>query len=126
VSLAPDPAAVVDRLLSAIEAGDVETVRATYSPDATIWHNHDGVAQTVDENLRVLTWLVARTTTRTYEEIRRYPFDGGIVQQHVLRIGFDDGRSAALPAALFVWVDGDRVKRIEEYLDAAGAATAFM
>jgi uncharacterized protein len=120
-----DPGAVVDRLLRAIEVGDVDAVRATYAPDATIWHNHDDVSQSVEENLRVLGWMVARTSTRTYDDIRRYPFAGGIAQQHVLRIVFSDGRSATLPAALFVWVDDGRVTRIEEYLDAASALAAF-
>ena len=103
----------------------MEAVRATYTPDATIWHNHDDITQTVEQNLRVLGWMVAGTTTRPYADIRRYTFPGGVAQQHVLHLGFSDGRTAALPAALFVWVDGGCVTRIEEYLDAASALAAF-
>ena len=118
--------AAVDRLLRAIEAGDVAAVRAAYTPDAQVWHNHDDVTQGVDENLRVLTWLVDRTATRRYEDVRRHVLDDGrVVQQHVLRVSFPDGRSASLPACLFVTTRDGRVARIEEYLDAASATRAF-
>ena len=121
-----DPSAAVDRLLAAIEAGDVDAVRAAYAPDAAVWHNHDDVTQSVDENLRVLAWLVARTSERRYDQIRRHVLDDGrVVQQHVLRVTFADGRVAALPACLFVTTRHGLVTRIEEYLDAASAARAF-
>ena len=116
----------LDRLLHAIESGDVDAARAAYAPDATIWHNHDQVDQDVDANLRVLGWLVANTAARSYTEVRRHVLDDGrIVQQHVLRLTFADGRTAALPACLFVTVDGQRVARIEEYLDEGVARRAF-
>ena len=122
----PHPGAAVDRLMHAIESGDVDAARAAYAPGATIWHNHDQVDQDVDANLRVLGWLVANTTSRTYTEVRRHVLDDGrVVQQHLLRVTFADGRSAALPACLFVTVDGDRVTRIEEYLDEGVARRAF-
>ena len=121
-----NPSAAVDRLLRAIEAGDVDAVRAAYAPDAQIWHNHDDVTQSVDENLRVLTWLVERTTERRYDQIRRHVLDDGrVVQQHVLRVTFPDGRAAALPACLFVTTRDGHVARIEEYLDAESATRAF-
>jgi ketosteroid isomerase-like protein len=125
-----DPAsaasAAVDRLLHAIESGDVDGARAAYAPDATIWHNHDQVDQDVDANLRVLAWLVSNTAARSYAEVRRHVLDDGrVVQQHVLQVTFADGRTAALPACLFVTVDGDRVARIEEYLDEGVARRAF-
>ena len=45
---------VAARFFAAIEAGDIDTVRATYAPDAVVWHNHDGAVQTRDENVRTL------------------------------------------------------------------------
>lgn len=36
---------VGDRFFSAIEAGDMDTVRDVYHPDVVIWHNTDGVDQ---------------------------------------------------------------------------------
>jgi uncharacterized protein len=31
----------VIRFFAALEAGDIETVREIYAPDAVIWHNDD-------------------------------------------------------------------------------------
>ena len=39
---------VVIRFFAALEAGDIETVRSIYSPDALIWHNDDLIEQSVD------------------------------------------------------------------------------
>jgi len=46
------------RFVDALEVGDPATVRAFYAPDANIWHNNDHVEQTVDQNMKVLEWLV--------------------------------------------------------------------
>jgi ketosteroid isomerase-like protein len=116
---------VADRIFAAIEAGDADAVADIYADDAVIWHNNDGVEQTKEENMRVLRWLVRSTSRREYCAIRRFEIDGGFVQQHDLHVEFDDGRSAVLPACLVVQVDGDRITRIDEYLDSAGAAEAF-
>lgn len=116
---------VADRIFAAIEAGDADAVAEIYADDAVIWHNNDGVEQTKEENVRVLRWLVRSTSRREYCAIRRFEIDGGFVQQHDLHVEFDDGRSAVLPACLVVQVDGDRITRIDEYLDSAGAAEAF-
>jgi ketosteroid isomerase-like protein len=45
---------IVSRFFDAIEAGDIETVRAIYAPRAVIWHNDDLVEQSVPDNLKVL------------------------------------------------------------------------
>ena len=46
----PDDA-LAARFFAAIEAGDIDAIRAIYAPDARIWHNTDGIefpGQTVD------------------------------------------------------------------------------
>jgi ketosteroid isomerase-like protein len=110
---------VAERLFAAIEAGDVEAVRSVYAPDAEIWHNHDGVAQSVDENLRVLGWLVTRCSDLRYTEVRRSATDGGFVQQHVLRLTSPAGEALAIPACIVGTVVDGRIARIDEYLDSA-------
>ena len=40
--------AVANRFLDALNAGDVEAARACYHPDAEIWHDFDGVTQSVE------------------------------------------------------------------------------
>jgi ketosteroid isomerase-like protein len=113
--------ALATSFFAAIEAGDVATIRDLYSPDATIWHNFDGIEQTVDENLAVLSWLVGNVADPRYEEIRRIIVDDGFVQQHVLR-GDAPGGRLDMPAMMRVTVDAGRVTRVEEYLDSAQVA----
>lgn len=113
---------LAERLIAAIVAGDVEAVRAIYSPDARIWHNFDDLEQTVDENLRVLRWLVRNVANLRYEDIRRQRTERGFMQQHVLRGTTDDGRPVELPAVLICTVENDHITRLEEYFDSAHLA----
>jgi ketosteroid isomerase-like protein len=111
-------AATVDRLLDAIRTGDDQAVRDAYAPDAELWHNFDQRNQTVEENIATLHGLRSVVRNLRYEEIRRVPAPGGLIQQHVLR---GDGPAAALelPAMIrFFGADG-RITRLEEYLDTA-------
>ena len=113
---------VADRLFAAIEAGDLEAVRALYAPDAVIWHNTDGAEQTVEQNLRVLRWVVDNLADRRYEEVRRVSTESGFVQQHVLRCTRRDGTPVEVPACLVVTCAAGRITRLEEYLDSAHVA----
>jgi ketosteroid isomerase-like protein len=113
---------LADRLFSAIEKGDVDEVRRLYHPDARIWHNFDQVAQTVEQNLATLGWMVRHLYDRTYEVTRREVLHDGIVQQHVLRGLTRSGEPFVLPACMFVRCQDGRIVGIEEYLDPAQAA----
>lgn len=114
---------VADRLFAAIEAGDIEGVRAIYAPDAVIWHNNDELEQTVDQNLAVLRWVCDNLADRAYEDVRRHELpDGGFVQQHVLRFT-KDGERRGVPACIVVTLNGEgRIARLDEYLDSAHVA----
>jgi ketosteroid isomerase-like protein len=109
---------VADRLFAAIEAGDVDTVRGLYSPDAVIWHNTDGVEQTVEENLRTLSWVVRNLAGRRYDVTHRVATDDGFLQEHVLRAQAPVG-VLALPACIVCTVVDGRITRLAEYLDSA-------
>ena len=117
--------ALADELFSAIETGDTDAVEALYADDAVIWHNTDQVEQHKVDNLKVLSALVRHTTARSYRDVRRTVIDHGFVQQHVLHVGFADGRTADLPACLVVAVADGLIVRIDEYLDGAGVDAAF-
>ena len=112
---------VADDLFAAIERGDVDAVRAIYSPDAVIWHNNDEVEQTVDQNLAVLRWVCDNLAERAYEDVRRHEWDGGFVQQHVLRFT-RGGERLGVPACIVATVADGKITRIDEYLDSAQAA----
>jgi ketosteroid isomerase-like protein len=113
---------LADRFFAAIAAGDMDAVRAIYAPDAVVWHNYDGVEQTLDQNLRVLQWVVDTLADRAYEDVRRQMTPTGFVQQHVLRFTRADGTRQEIPACIVATCDGDRITRIDEYLDSAHVA----
>jgi ketosteroid isomerase-like protein len=111
-------AELMDRFIAALEAADVEGARACYDPDATIWHNFDGLEQTVEENLATLGWLHQTVDNVRYADIRREPLEGGVLQQHVLE-GIVNGRPVSVPSCVVVRIVGGRITRLEEYLDPA-------
>jgi uncharacterized protein len=110
---------IVNRFFTAIEAGDIETVRAMYAPDALIWHNDDLLEQPVEDNLKVLAGLHRAVSGLRYDIARRAVADDGVIQQHVLRGSLPDGTEVALHAAMYLRVRDGHITRIEEYLDSA-------
>ncbi|HXN87065.1 MAG TPA: nuclear transport factor 2 family protein [Candidatus Binataceae bacterium] len=110
-----------DKLFHAIEAGDVEAIRNIYTAETKIWHNNDNIAQSVEQNLGVLKWVITNIKGLKYTEVRRQPTPSGFVQQHVLRGRFKD-KELALPACIVATVEGGKITRLDEYLDSAQTA----
>jgi uncharacterized protein len=121
-SHAAEMLAVADRLFAAVEARDIDAVRAIYAPDAVIWHNNDGLEQTVEENLRVLAWVARNVKGMRYEEVRRTATATGFIEQHVLRGTAPSGDELRVPACIVCIVEGGRITRLDEYLDSAHVA----
>lgn len=107
------------RFVAAIQAGDADTVRAFYAPDAKIWHNIDHVEQTVDQNLKSLAWFVRTLPDRTYRVQRIAPLPDGFLQQHVLEATLPNGERWAMDACVVVRVENGKIARLDEYLDSA-------
>jgi ketosteroid isomerase-like protein len=114
--------ALADRFMSAIQSGDTETVRTCYDPDAKIWHNNDGLEQSVEQNLKVLAWMARKLPERHYNVLRRETLADGFLQQHILEATLPDGTSWAMPACVVVRMAGGKITRLDEYLDSAHAA----
>lgn len=110
-----------DKLFRAIENGDVDAIRNIYTPETKIWHNNDGIAQSVEQNLAVLRWVISNIKNVRYTEVRRQPTPTGFVQQHVLRGRFKDS-DIALPACIVATVEDGHITRLDEYLDSAQTA----
>ena len=123
--MSTDALAVVERLFRAIERGDAAAVRALYVDTTLVWHNHDGLAQTKDENLAVLDWMIANVKGIRYENVRRHAFEGGVVQQHVLRGTLPGGKTIEVPACMVIAVEKDKITRIDEYFDSQHVAPLF-
>jgi ketosteroid isomerase-like protein len=105
------------RLIDAIAAGDVDAAREAYAPDARIWHNTELREQSVDENVRVLRWVMRNIADLRYEDIRREKTERGYVQQHVLRGTAPGGEPVNVHACIVVETEGDRITRLHEYID---------
>lgn len=123
----PDPLDVVDRLITAIETGDVDTYRSLYAPDAVIWTCFDDRERNLDSSVGVIEWMLANTTTRQYDIRRRIAIEGGVLQQHVLRgTSKQRDRDFAMPACLVITIGDDGlITRVEEYLDPSAITGAI-
>ena len=113
---------VVQALFAGIEAGDIAAVQRCYAKDVVVWHNNDGLEQGRDANLATLRWCVEHIAGMRYEDVRRYPIEGGLVQQHVLRGTAPSGADLEVPACMVVQVRDGLITRIDEYLDSAQVA----
>jgi ketosteroid isomerase-like protein len=114
-----DILAFADRFIDAIERGDVDAVRACYAPDAKIWHNIDGVEQTVEQNLKSVAWFGRKLPDRRYRVGRREALKDGFLQQHVLEATLPDGQPWSLSACVVVRMRDGRITRLDEYIDSA-------
>ena len=110
------------RFVAAIQAGDTATVRDCYAPDAKIWHNSDGVEQTVDQNMKVLDWFIRTLPDRNYRVLRVEALPDGFLQQHVLEATMPDGSTWAMDACVVVRMKDGKIVRLDEYIDSAKSA----
>ncbi|MBN8844560.1 MAG: nuclear transport factor 2 family protein [Sphingomonadales bacterium] len=118
-----DIRAMAKRFFDAIEEGDIATMQNSFTPDAEIWHNTDGLVVSPAQTAQTLTGMVARIKDRLYDERRLTAFPGGFVQQHVLkgRRVHDDGE-VRLPCAIICKVVDGKITRLDEYFDSAHVA----
>jgi limonene-1,2-epoxide hydrolase len=116
--------AFAERFVTAVERGDSAAVRACYAADARIWHNNDGVEQTVDQNMKMLEWFVRNMRERRYRIKTRAALADGFVQTHVLEATRPDGRPFRLEACVLVRMAGGVIVRLDEYIDSAQTATS--
>jgi ketosteroid isomerase-like protein len=113
---------VANRLFGAIERGEYETVDGMWADDVTVWHTGDSQDNDRARALKVIRWFMNVTTSRSYEILDRQYFDGGFVQQHVLRASRDDA-SIEMRVCIVIKVDAEGlITRIDEYFDPADMA----
>jgi ketosteroid isomerase-like protein len=109
------------RYSAAVASGDGDAMRELHEPDAAIWHNTDGRAQAVEENIRVSRWLRRKVPDLAFTDVRHTPTDDGFVLRHRMTGTLPGGGRLDLPSCLVVAVSGQgRIARVEEYLDGAG------
>ena len=117
-----DYIAFAKKFVGAIQSGDTDTVRACYHPDAKLWHNNDGIEQTVDQNMKVLDWFIRALPDRNYRVTRLEALPDGFMQQHVLEATLPDGTKWAMDACVVVKMENGVITRLDEYIDSAKSA----
>lgn len=105
------------RFFAAIEAVDSAAVDAIYTADAVVWHNYDNIEQSRDDNIAMLANFPKMFRIFKYTDIRREFFEGGFVQQHVVRGVKASGEAFAVPNCMVVKVRGNQIARIDDYFD---------
>ena len=113
---------VADRLFSSIEDGDYDAVESLWAADVAVWHSGDAQDNDRFRALKVIKWFIRTTTHRSYEILDRHVFDGGFVQQHVLRADGTNGSSIVLRVCIVIKVVDGLITRIDEYFDPADMA----
>jgi len=114
---------VANRLFGAIERGEYATIDGMWADDVTVWHTGDSQDNDRVRALKVIRWFMKVTTTRSYEILDRRFFDGGFVQQHVLRARRADDVAIEMRVCIVIKVDAKGlITRIDEYFDPAEMA----
>ena len=113
---------LAESFFNAIERGDLVAVQAIYAPDAIVWHNSDGKSVTAEENLETLESFIRHVPERHYTRRRVDVFEGGFVEQHLLKGKLADGREVSLSACIVCKVRDGRITRLDEYFDSAELA----
>jgi ketosteroid isomerase-like protein len=109
---------LADRLFGAIERGEYETVEGMWADDVTVWRSGDSRDDDRVRALKVIRWFINVTTTRSYEILDRQVFDGGFVQQHILRARRADDVSIDMRVCIVIKVNAEGlITRIDEYFD---------
>jgi uncharacterized protein len=106
---------VAGKIARFVADGDLDALRGLYTPDARIWHNVDDKEKTVDESLEFLDALLSRTTRRWFADVRLTPTPNGYVDQHYVCAVLTTGEEVRVPICMVVTLEGDRVKRLDDY-----------
>ena len=78
---------LLDPFFAAIERGDIDAVAPMYADDVAVWHNVSGRALDKARSLDLLRYWTEHVQDVRYEVLERHPFEGGIVQRHIVRGG---------------------------------------
>jgi len=115
---------LADKMFTALSRGDIAVLDEIYHADVKIWHNWDNAEQSREDNLRILSGIPTRYDDFGYDEARCTAIEDGFVRQHVIRATIGD-KTVNVPTIFRVFVDGGKVRRIEEYLDAGELRKVF-
>lgn len=116
---------LANRFTEAFNNADEDAFRALFAENATLWHSHDNLDQTVDENweaqVQMRIAFEASFEVKSLEELT-----DGYLQQYVVRFtNRQNGKSVDVYACIIATVENGLITRMQEYLD-TGAIAGLM
>lgn len=117
---APDLSAV-DRFFDALAANDMVALSESVTDDFVLWHGFDGIAYDRNGAIDALGQFAAAFPTRFIADEHRQSTASGCVQQHLMVVETGDGQRRAWPVCVVIRMSGDRIARLDEYIDRSGS-----
>lgn len=112
-----DPNDTVTKFFDATERGSFSEIEDIYSEDVAIWHSNNDQTQGKADNIAVLKSAAVVVSFR-YELIHRSVEGEVVAQHHRLHLTRrDTGSGTAIQAAIFLAVCGNRITRIDEFIE---------
>lgn len=112
-----DNAALAHSIFDAAEAGDINKFLSCFTADAVIWHNYDLIDQPVAEAVAQLGEVMKMVKGLKYADRRYISVPDGAVLQHTSQAELPNGQKLAVHHMLRLYIDGGKVRRVEEYID---------
>lgn len=117
-----DPALIRDmagRLVRGFTEPDLALLENLFTDDFEIWYNFSNARLTRAEALPFFRSYFPTISLR-YDDIVCTPTTTGWVQQHLVQTDGADGfRIRDMPVCMVITIAGDRIARIDEYMDTA-------
>ena len=111
--------ALCHALFDAIEAEDLDAMRACYAPDMTLWFNVTGQEASGDDTIAAQVEGRKIQRRRTYDDRIINTFDDGYVVQYTCNIVLHDGKRRSLSSCAVATVHDGRIVHLAEYMDSS-------
>lgn len=113
----------LDAVFASLAAGDVPAALQWLSPEGHVWHCFDRIAHDYEAAAREWRNFVDSFPERSFSDIRIQPTATGFVRQHVMTVRTASGQRMSWEVCVVVVMEGDRIKRLDEYLDRGSSFT---
>src|SRR5438105_4591072 len=106
---------VAEKIARLVADRDLDALREIYTPDAVIWHSSDDKEKTVEESLEFLAAQLSLTTKVWFEDQKLTATPNGYVDQHYVCAVLTTGQEVRIPIVFVVTLEGERMKRLDDY-----------
>lgn len=114
-----------NRMTECMVTGDAISYRALWAADAVLWHSFDGVTLNREELVQSFEGFVSNFPQRRLKNVRVTPTPTGFVQEHEFEGETTEGRRFTVPSCIVATIEGGRLHRVHEYVDATPVLAAL-